>query len=559
MAPSEGGATVHLVLVETSGNQNYIFATNKLRENIGASELTHLVGRWTSMLIETESRTEVAGASELIRGIAERVRQTGKDQGKVIVAASGKALVLVQDAQAARRVVAEVTRHARAVAPGLDVHGAISRPFDFERDPIHEVVRAVHDRHLQLHGRLPGPALRFLRLPVVAECATSGLPAACYEARSPEERKERSAASRAKRRAAEEGWRRLRNAAGEVELARSVDDLDRLETLDWLAVVHADGNGLGNMFLDFDKLVGESGRDRAENNRAYIEALGDFSRSLDRCTQAAFRHALRVTPEVWQRDGNPVCPLVPLVLGGDDLTLVCDGRLAIPFTIALLQEFERQTSEGIVARLAAKRRTMPVPRLAACAGVAIVKPHFPFFAAYSLAEALLRSAKAVKTRAGNQPASAFDFHIHHDASGADLELIRERLTVDEGATLLVSRPYVLTPPEDLRNLGGTDVAWMANHHLDRLEKSVRAVQARGDNDRRLLPNSLLHELREGLFEGREAADRLLRLALGRHERRYFGPLVQGREDRPSLFRHEEPLDVTTLLDAMDLTEFWSPE
>src|SRR5207248_5808634 len=72
------------------------------------------------------------------------------------------------------------------------------------------------------------------------------------------------------------------------------------------------------------------------------------------------------------------------------------------------------------------------PFLTACAGVAIVKPHFPFALAYDLAEELLRSAKSVKHRLSpaaqggpkRMPASALDFHVLYDAGRTRLDTLR---------------------------------------------------------------------------------------------------------------------------------------
>jgi hypothetical protein len=478
----------------------------------------------------------------------------------IIIAASGKALLLVPDHDTGQKIITAVTRKTLLEAPGLEIHGAISEGFAFDTAPLYSSVAEVHRRHEELRGCVPSQQLRFLRLPIVTECATSGLPAAEYDKHSPETRKERSAVSLAKRRAAEAGWSRLRSIALPIELARSVEDLERLEEVDWLAVIHADGNGLGQLFLDFHNHLEQP------DNRLYADTLRDFSKALDDCTKAAFRYALQQIAPLWHRqrsrEGRVIfLPLVPLVLGGDDLTVICSGRLAVPFTVAFLQEFERQTARGIVGKVAAGPSRSGPGRLSACAGVAIIKPHFPFYAAYALAEDLLKRAKMVKRKLPGLPCSAFDFHVLYDASGPELNRIRGQLTVDGKNTVLVARPYVVTPLADLPAANPSIQAWVKQRHVERLRGCLKAVQAEDENGRRCLPSSMLHELRESLFQGRVTAEAQLELALGRHFLTSFGNLlVNDRLFWPEMELNEQDAPVqryyTALLDAMELNEFW---
>lgn len=555
---------MHLVLIETSGNQDYIFATNKLRENVGASEIIWRIGQFAEHV--SRAAPEQIGASEQILHLGETLSRAlttvHGDAAQVVLAASGKAIILVQDEVTGRDIVRAVTWCALKDAPGVDVRGVVSPAFDFESDDMHAVVASIHKRHLELQASVPGPRERFARLPIIAECATSGLPAARFEPPpSPKEKGEpRSAVSRAKRQFSQPGLDRMRAAARLIPLARSVDALDQLQEVEWLAVVHADGNGLGQMFLDFGQLVHDLRG--ARTNQLYASALGEFSRALDVCTQNAFRAALEKIWPPWlhraeRRRKKPpeFLPLLPLVLGGDDLTIVCDGRLAVPFTVEFLQEFERQTRLGLVGDLCERRVGMPVRGLAACAGVAIVKPHFPFYAAYGLAEQLLKSAKQVKQKVNDRPCSAFDFQILYDASGPDLARIRGEWTLEQGATHLTARPCVVSTFENAPD-------WVAMRHVTRLQDCLNRIRATQDG-RTTLPNSMLHELREGLFLGRLAAEARLKLALGRHMTGDFGPLLHNQqlfwpENSPgegqTQIRHH-----TVLLDAMDLSDFWEQE
>jgi hypothetical protein len=226
---------------------------------------------------------------------------------------------------------------------------------------------------------------------------------------------------------------------------------------------------------------------------------------------------------------------VPIVLGGDDMTVVMDGRYAVQFTINFLGKFEELTANDETIR------AIVGGAVTACAGVAVVKPHFPFFAAYTLAEELIRSAKTyAKGINADKPSSAFDFHILYDASGTDLECIREALSVDGGVTELVARPYLV------RDDGPRTVA--------ALTARMNAIQARNDDNRRAIPNSQLHDLRAALFLGREAAEARLNLIRPRYENELKRLLADD-----AMFWKDGDVHRTALLDAIDLVEFWHDE
>lgn len=615
---------MHLVLIETSGNQSYIFATNKLRENVGASQLTYLCGtRYVvEAVIKIHKENNLAYAAEpplTMEGLREflldddrnlRMSDVADESNpvEIVVATSGKAILLVKDRETGERIVGAVTGRALRDSPGLSVYGVVGEGFTPGGADLDALLRAIHEEYELVRSRLPGPEQRFLRFPFADACATSGFPAQRYERK---EAKSYSTVSVQKHKAMKEGRARMlevtQSVARDVTLPENLDKLeDAFPRTDWLAVIHADGNGLGKIFLNFGK---NSGCGRGW--RCYLDRLRRFSLALDVCTVNAYGAAVRKLRDYLKglssndagqaniKDGKIELPLLPLVLGGDDLTVICDGRYAVQFARDFLAEFERQTQrdldEGqtlpspdqrlgcVVPEIA--RRALGVGRLSSCAGVAVVKPHFPFHVAYRLAEELLRSAKAVKDKLRHEhegesvpyPASAIDYHILYDASGVSFERLRREWHVDGGRTRLYARPYVVTPEEDLKNFRADEDearrkagVWLQNHHWSGLKRRVEAMRQKDETDtgrgRRLLPRSMLHDLREGLFMGEVAAGSRMALARGRYQGgaekkrlEAFDLLLADPERRRLFVEDDDGGRITGFLDALDVVEFWRDE
>lgn len=145
-----------------------------------------------------------------------------------------------------------------------------------------------------------------------------------------------------------------------------VKELQDLVGSGYFALIHADGNAVG---------AGAKGLFGAE--RADF-----FHRSrvlLRRAAKAAIDLTCESDPA---RDKESQAPLIPLMLGGDDLLLVCRARVALPFVVGLCQVLQNlQQNDASAFKL-----TLGV-------GVVIAKHKIPIHRLHEVAEQLAGSAK----------------------------------------------------------------------------------------------------------------------------------------------------------------------
>ena len=146
-------------------------------------------------------------------------------------------------------------------------------------------------------------------------------------------------------------------------------------------------------------------------------------------------------------------PLRPIVLNGDDVTFVSYGQFGIPLAELFLKELDAES----------KKIKMP---LSACAGVAIVKSHFPFYRAYDLAEDLCDSAKKkakilAKNHEHGEVGSWLDFHIVQSGVTTELEELRKRFYLIPSIDEKWTEPELLKYP---KNADHPDMNY-AQYHL----------------------------------------------------------------------------------------------
>ena len=392
------------------GIQNFIFQTNKLQEIIGASELVEQVC--------TTKFAEMLG---------KKFEDLAKD-ANAIVNAAGNIKYIFDDYDVCQNVVREFPKKIMEHAPGITIsQTVVEYPTKDVRNFENAVLKLEENLRSQRNKPMRSPTIGLMG---IERNRQTGLPVIYRK-----EKKNVRYDAGTWRKLYEDDKRRqttiklCKDAFGEnvkpEEIAFNIEDL----TLDndWIAIIHADGNGLG-------QVVQKIGTEE--------EKFKVFSQDLDVATKLAARDAfasLNIILDEKQRK----YPIRPIVLSGDDHTLICRADLAIPYVKTFIEKFEYHTKEMLADKLWYRDKDTDEKKdifvdgskfLSACAGIAFIKSSYPFYYGYQLAEELCGVAKKDTKEKysfdkGNLPASCIMFHKVQDSFVTNYDdIVKRELT-----------------------------------------------------------------------------------------------------------------------------------
>lgn len=402
------------------GIQNFIFQTNELKDIVGASELVENI--CTILFKESVDNYKDSNA---------------------IINAAGNIKYEFDNIEDCKALVRKFPKTVLEYAPGVTISQAVVEienddDFAAKVDILEEKLRAQRNKPL---------ASTTIGLMGILRSRKTGLPVVETELTKEKKLEYLDAATLAKRYEVENGMKSKR--LDTLKLPRVAFDNDHLrfgdvalniedmtDKNDWVAIIHADGNGLGQVVQKIGK-----------NKKSFRE----FSLNLDAATKKSAREAYI---EINKRYGGswsakPI-PIRPIVLGGDDLTVVCRADIAIEFVVYFMERFEKNTEfeclKGVFLG--------DDQKLTACAGIAYIKSSYPFYYGYNLAEALCtrakKDAKAGLKKEGDKtelPPSCLMFHKVQDSFVESFDEIAKRELQPQKNVSFEFGPYYINVEE----------------------------------------------------------------------------------------------------------------
>lgn len=385
------------------GIQRFIFQTNALREISGGSEMVEQI------------------CTDLFANAIGITIEQLDDDPKALVTAAGNIKYVFDNETKCQELVKQFPKIIMEFAPGITISQAVLRvPEDVNIEKKHI---DILEKRLRTQRNIPFRPFD-LGLTGIKRTRKTGLPA--VEERIIKKEKtliDHSIKNKLKinqsHRVLKSFFDKLKEKEGQIPWEMEDITKSKGKSYSWLAVVHADGNNMGIALQRLSESVG------SPNGDDYIRIFRNFSKALNLSTITAAKKAHLEVLKKNALDSHYKLPFRPIVIGGDDLTIICRADLALDFTKLFLQYFEEETKNNFLKLNSEFLKN----GLTACAGIAFIKESYPFHYGYNLAETLCGEAKKVAKLNLDPDAltpSCLLFHKVQDSFTQDYKEIKKR-------------------------------------------------------------------------------------------------------------------------------------
>lgn len=459
---------MHALKIETASIQKYIFSSNKLKVNLGASYIVeHLL--FKQVLSEAVGENHKNCISEWYEAKSPE-NLSANEELRVGYIGGGNAVLYGNEGNL-KEINQQFKSKVLEYFPGLEVYSAmidmgsdINEGYDEKNKCLSDTINANRSARLFIN--------RTFHHGFFNSCHISQGPAQVREMKadnnyvSDDVKVKYDASEKVNREhekdLIEEQYR------DKYSFPLEFEKLSKKDEKAYIAVVHIDGNNMGQSFID-------------ATNLKRTQQLSIATRSI--ATNAYKKLLTRFIDEIenldieLEKDGKKtLLPIRPIITGGDDITFVCEGTLGI----ALASKFIRYFHE--------KSKGSAFGELHACAGVAIVKQKYPFSKAYALSEELIKECKELTRGEGND-GSYLAAMVAGFGTGASLEDLKSKYANKN----LLGKPYHISGNQSEKS-----------QPLENILSIIQDLKKSNDSGERLFPRNKLMELRFALLKGPEA-------------------------------------------------------
>ena len=415
-----------IAIYDVRGIQDYVFRTNALKEIVGASLIVDnlIINEFKNAVLEQKIEDSAIilnwqNTNEL------KFENNTSIQIEVLYYGGGNLVVLFRNENLCKNVSIQMAKSIIKNAYGLSLaYAYIEKTNDYQTD-----WRNLKDKLATVKATTPLNKPTGV-IPIVQYDKITGFPLSQTVVENGISKK-----------VTYEAYQKIKKYNNDRSNTRYMKQFDKMRTdkqEGLIAIVHIDGNSMGQNIGEIMK--------SAKDYKEATNSMREISRNIHKVFEVdAINKVMDNIEKICKEHGvehlisNKEVPFRPIIGAGDDITFVCNERISLDIVKEYINAIRKGNMYG---------NEYP---FSACAGIAIVHSHYPFYKAYQIAEECCQSAKKRAKNEGliNRKIGNFvDFQYCYSSNiGEFSEHRKENYQNIEGKTL-IKRPYGIYSDEE---------------------------------------------------------------------------------------------------------------